>query len=90
MKYMGDQVLCLSQQGCTVADETGPPGATKFDCKEAGLENLYGSINVARPPGLRVDKFNPDGSVGARWRRRPLPPVVVGDEALSFENAVLS
>jgi hypothetical protein len=45
---------------------------------------------VARPPGLRVDKFNPDGSVGARWRRRPLPPVVVGDEALSFENAVLS
>jgi len=31
-------------------------------------ENLFGSLNIKKSAGLPVDKFNPGGSVDARWR----------------------
>jgi hypothetical protein len=87
---VGQQVLCVSHDGCSVSDSNG--GASRFDCKAAGLDNLFGSVDLARAPGLAVDKFNPGGSVEARWEaaagQEVQPPVVAG-AALTFENADL-
>ena len=87
IKYVGHKVLCISHDGCTVADQNG----AKFDCEAAGLKNLYGSIDVSKSPGLPVDKFNPGGSVAARWRTDKSAPAWLAnsDHALSFENVDL-
>jgi len=89
-KFVGHKVLCISHDGCTVADQNG----AKFDCAAAGLENLYGSLDVSKPPGLPIDKFNPGGSVPARARASAAAAsdpawLTTSEDPLSFENVDL-
>ncbi len=58
--YLEDppRAWCLSQNGCTVADQYG----SYLDCERAGMENFLGEISIAGKQALKRDAFNPDGS----------------------------
>ncbi len=80
IKYKGHKVLCLSNTGAG-NDEQGE-----------SLENVYGTLQIAKGPGLPVDKFNPGGSVEARWRneKEKATPSAYPGNVLSFENVDLN